>query len=201
MHLEWEEEEILALQKGGNKSFTHFMDAYNLNQTNIATKYNTIAAEYYRRMLKGYIEGRPINDLPPVKYEAGRIASADPNIDDQESSQNHNLGSPIHKRNSSLDISQSSFSYPDRNYDNRWGRNSIVVNKSIIVSRYSINIEAQNDLNKITILLNENDKVDGKQANMLKNMNDSGKFETELDTYEINDEDLSADKDKYSQYG
>lgn len=31
MHLDWEPQELMALQKGGNKSFVEFMTAYDLN--------------------------------------------------------------------------------------------------------------------------------------------------------------------------
>lgn len=31
MHLDWEPQELMALQKGGNKSFVEFMMAYDLN--------------------------------------------------------------------------------------------------------------------------------------------------------------------------
>ena len=67
MHLDWEKNELIALQKGGNKSFIEFMSAYDLNNAPIGQKYNSNAWDYYRRMLKGYIYGSPISDLPPIK--------------------------------------------------------------------------------------------------------------------------------------
>lgn len=70
------------------------------------------------------------------------------------------------------------------------------MNKSFNVSRYSINIEAQNDLNKITILLNDNEKSKGWAARR-------DIFEHEYDdpvddAMDIED-DLISDKDKYSR--
>jgi len=196
MHLEWEPEELLALQKGGNKSFIDFMKAYGLNDLGINAKYNSVAGEYYRKMLKGYIEGKPINELPPVKKEGGRLVNGQPTLDDSERSHNA-LGSPIKRDNSSLDLSGSSFSYRDKSYENKWN-NTIQVNKSFNVSRYSINIEAQNDLNKITILLNDNQKLKGIASQ--KQILDRDNFETDIDTLDVNDEDLISDKDKYSEY-
>ena len=67
LHLEWEPEEISALSKGGNKSFIDYMSAYGLNNANVNVKYNSVAAEFYRKMLKGYIDGTPVSDLPPTK--------------------------------------------------------------------------------------------------------------------------------------
>lgn len=63
------------------------------------------------------------------------------------------------------------------------------------MSRYSINIEAQNDLNQITILLND------PQKNKLdrKNVSESDGMYSE-EELEINDDDMISDKDKYSMY-
>ena len=69
--------------------------------------------------------------------------------------------SPIRLDNSSIDLSKSSITCRDQQYDQKWN-NSICVNRGFNVSRYSINIEARNDLNKITILLNDNNRLSGK---------------------------------------
>lgn len=67
MHLDWDANELKALEKAGNKSFQDFMAAYGLNDYPIYKKYNSIACCYYRKMLQGYIDGINISDLPPVK--------------------------------------------------------------------------------------------------------------------------------------
>lgn len=78
----------------------------------------------------------------------------------------------------------------DRQYENKWN-NSICLNKSQNVSRYSIKIEAQSDLNKITILLNDNPNT----ANKLEQKHLS---ESECD---LEDElDDVSEVGKYSQY-
>lgn len=69
MHVDWEYEELMALEKGGNQSFSEFMSAYELNDAPIYKKYNSVACEYYRKMLKGYIDGCPTHELPPTKEE------------------------------------------------------------------------------------------------------------------------------------
>lgn len=67
------------------------------------------------------------------------------------------------------------------------------------VSRYSINIEAQSDLNSITILLNDNQQLKGNQSQ--KRLLQSNRFESDVDLQDI-DDDMISDKDKYSSnYG
>lgn len=196
MHLDWEEDELMAMQKGGNKSFTDFMSAYNLEHADPKKKYNSIACNYYRRMLRGYIDGRPINDLPPTR-NVGCLQHAEGiNYDDMQSA-NGDCPSPINKGNISLDLSGSSFSYKDKNYENKFN-NSVLLNKSYNnVSRYSINIEAQKDLNQITILLNDQKlKKDTHRELATAAMAES----EEDELFDIDDGDLVSDKDKYSMY-
>ena len=104
--------------------------------------------------------------------------------------------SPINKGNSSIDLSRSSFSYKDKNYDNKFN-NSVLLNKSYNnVSRYSINIEAKNDLNRITILLNDQ-KLNNKDTH--RDLATAAMAESEEDeSLDIDDGDFVSDKDKYS---
>jgi len=137
MHVDWEDDELLALQKGGNKSFKEFMDAYYLNDAVPQKKYNSVACHFYRKMLKGYITGIHVNDLPPTKNAGWQIVRSNSN-DENHFDSNVNL-SPIKKENSSIDLSRSSINYGERDYQQRWN-NSVLLNKSQNCSRYSINI-------------------------------------------------------------
>ena len=195
MHLDWEASELKALQKGGNKSFIDFMAAYGLNEYPIYKKYNSNASYYYRKMLKGYIDGIAISDLPPVKSVGWKMKAED---DEHENYNNLNkeILSPIRRDNSSIDLSKASNSWRDRQYEPKFN-NSICLNKSLNISRYSINIEAQNDLNNITILLNDNDELRGNQSQ--KRLHSSKRFESDVDLIDI-DDDMISDKDKYSSW-
>ena len=197
MHLDWEAYELKALQKGGNKSFQDFMAAYGLNDYPIYKKYNSIAWYYYRKMLQGYIDGINISDLPPVK-SIGWKARTDSAEFNYCNDLNDEICSPIRQDNSFIDFSKSSNSWRDRQNEAKMN-NSIWLNKSLNVSRYSINIEAQNDLNSITILLNENQKLKGNQSQ--KRLINSNRFESDVDLQDI-DDDMISDRDKYSSnYG
>lgn len=174
MHVEWDFEEIEALQKGGNRSFNDFMTAYNLHDAPVTSKYFSKAADYYRTMLRGYIDGMPLDELPPTKTDGTRLLNGLSPVKNTDLSNKHDISPIHHKKDSSIDLSRSSFSIREneRNYDHKWANNSILVNKSVNVSRYSINIEAQNDLNRITILLND-EQTKGKpksQISLLKNI-------------------------------
>lgn len=113
-----------------------------------------------------------------------------PNFNDLDDS----VASPIRKDNSSIDLSRSSFSLKDRQFENKLN-SSVILNKSMGISRYSINIEAQNDLGRITILLN--DKEEGKDVGSTTYGRNF--LDIDGDLGEINDDDLSSDMDKYSR--
>jgi hypothetical protein len=49
----------------------------------------------------------------------------------------------------------------------------------------------------LTLFIIGNNKLSGVASQKL--IDDSGKIETEFDTYEMEDEDLISDKDKYSE--
>ena len=182
MHIDWEDHELLTLQKGGNKSFVEFMSAYDLEKTESRKKYTSNAAHYYRKMLKGYIDGHPIEELPPVK-----------NVGAAWNSDCDEIPSPIKMDNTSLDLS--CISDKENCRRSQWN-NSVCLNKSYNnVSRYSINIEAQNDLNQITILLNDPNKKKEEQ----RELPTAAMWESEEDEMmDINDDDMISDKDKYS---
>jgi hypothetical protein len=197
MHLDWEDDELMAMQKGGNRSFSDFMSAYDLVHADSKKKYNSIASHYYRRMLKGYIDGRPINDLPPTKNVGCLQHTESINYEDVLSL-NGDCPSPINKGNSSIDLSRSSFSYKDKNYENKFN-NTFLMNKSCNnISRYSINIEAQNDLNNITILLNDHKKKDTHRDLRTAPMSAMA-YSDDEEMMDIDDGDFVSDIDKYSR--
>jgi hypothetical protein len=196
MHIDWEDDELLILQKSGNQSFKEFMSAYDLNECPIKQKYNSIACFYYRRMLQGYISGNPINELPPNKYEGCRILNE--NMDYEDYKWASHMVSPIKKEDSSIDLSRSSVGYIDKDYKPKWN-NSIWLNKSNNVSRYSINIEAQNDLNQITILLGDQAHKTEKSKRRTHLSTEEAEVE-EQKGIDLDDEELMSDKDKYSMY-
>mmetsp|Transcript_2226 Transcript_2226/g.2592 ORF Transcript_2226/g.2592 Transcript_2226/m.2592 type:complete len:186 (+) Transcript_2226:328-885(+) len=141
-------------------------------------------------MLQGYISGTPIHELPPTK-NVGNL-QYDENIDMNKLHLANDEPSPIKKSRIDLDSSdETSFIDKDRLDDTKWN-NSLNLNKSLNnVSRYSINIEAQSDLNQITILLNDKDKKKNDDFNRI-NLDDSNIDEM----MEIDDDDMLSDKDK-----
>lgn len=61
----WSEKQKAMMQAGGNEAFKKFAIAQQIDGMNIRDKYNTVAAEYYRNMIKAKVEGTPMPSLPP----------------------------------------------------------------------------------------------------------------------------------------
>jgi hypothetical protein len=47
----WTEKHMALMELGGNHKFNEFLDQYDLNTEDIKVKYNTKAAQYYRKQL------------------------------------------------------------------------------------------------------------------------------------------------------
>ena len=121
MHSDWERSELMALQKGGNKSFIEFMEAYSLNSFPIDKKYDSYACYYYRKMLSGYIENAPIYDLPPVKHIGRKIVSESAY---RVNSFDNEIQSPVKRGSWSIDLSRSSLSSKENKREQK--RNSSI---------------------------------------------------------------------------
>ena len=167
------------------------MSAYEISTSDTKKKYNSIACHYYRKMLHGYITGIPIHELPPTK-NVGSL-SYDESINSNEIRMGSDEPSPIREKNFDLDSSgDTSFVDKDKFNEPKWN-NSMTLNKSLNnVSRYSINIEAQNDLGQITILLNDKNK-DKEEEKFKEIQLDEAEGDEMMD---VGDDDMISDKDK-----
>lgn len=62
----WSEKQKKAMECGGNAAFKKFAQEQGIDGFRIQDKYNTVAAEYYRNMLKAKCAGEPLPALPPA---------------------------------------------------------------------------------------------------------------------------------------
>mmetsp|Transcript_34144 Transcript_34144/g.65234 ORF Transcript_34144/g.65234 Transcript_34144/m.65234 type:complete len:489 (+) Transcript_34144:243-1709(+) len=73
----WSADQLKKMQLGGNKKMNAFFQEYGVpKNTDIVTKYNSRAAEYYREKLKAEVEGR---EWKAPKKPAARPPSGRPN--------------------------------------------------------------------------------------------------------------------------
>eukprot|EP00826_Nyctotherus_ovalis_P028098 TRINITY_DN2211_c0_g1_i2.p1 TRINITY_DN2211_c0_g1~~TRINITY_DN2211_c0_g1_i2.p1 ORF type:complete len:179 (+),score=64.34 TRINITY_DN2211_c0_g1_i2:353-889(+) len=67
----WTDRQLTMMKEGGNAKFKSFMETYSLNQDPPATKYRTLAAEYYRKSLKAKV-GNEAFEEPLPEVSAGK---------------------------------------------------------------------------------------------------------------------------------
>lgn len=63
----WDQFQLQTVLMGGNKKFYEFMKDYNKEREPILKKYQTTAAQYYRRKLSFSATNKPLEELPPPK--------------------------------------------------------------------------------------------------------------------------------------
>jgi len=63
----WDQFQLQMVLMGGNKKFYEFMKDYNKEREPILKKYQTSAAQYYRRKLCFSAKNQPFEELPPPK--------------------------------------------------------------------------------------------------------------------------------------
>ena len=61
------------MDEGGNSKLNAFFDEYNISDLDIKTKYNTVAASYYRRMLEAKATGQEFLELQPSLAEGRSV--------------------------------------------------------------------------------------------------------------------------------
>ena len=67
----WSEKQLRLMALGGNKKLRDQFQNYDLNDETVQIRYNTKAADFYRKYLRGLSENIPMNEGPP-DYEVGR---------------------------------------------------------------------------------------------------------------------------------
>ena len=67
----WTETQLSLMTLGGNRKFREFLNNYQLNEEYPAARYQTRAADFYRRQLGAKCNGNTFNDVPPT-YDTGR---------------------------------------------------------------------------------------------------------------------------------
>jgi len=72
----WTESQKQMMQIGGNAKALAFFESQKIDTLPIRAKYNTVAADYYRKMLKARASGNEVSDPAPTNGSAPLIAPA-----------------------------------------------------------------------------------------------------------------------------
>ena len=69
----WSAKQLKCMQLGGNKSLSEFLSSYDLMSEPMDVRYQTKAAEYYRKKLRSFWNDEEFHEVKPT-YDEGRMS-------------------------------------------------------------------------------------------------------------------------------
>lgn len=98
----WTPKQLKCMQLGGNNSLSEFLASYDLMSEPMDVRYQTKAAEYYRKKLRAFWNDEEFHDVKP-DYEEGRMSIEYKSKSQEELKQSFGAGARSQDNNQGLD--------------------------------------------------------------------------------------------------
>ena len=136
---EWDKDELMILQKGGNERFNNLIQEYKipLIKENQEYKYYTKIADYYRKILKEEIKGNYINlNKPSLKEGIQKIV-----FEEKENITNENINKPENNYFENINEIPQNMIYYSHNDNDKINNN--IINHPYIFAQNNQNLNKQ----------------------------------------------------------